>query len=749
MRLDELGSVQFQRFCSELIGVEEVEDADFLPWGFSLLRREGIVLPGGGRLPGPALVLVVWLRRRAFPPAAAEQVERIATQAVSGSTVPPASMLLMTNVAGAAAPSDLEAVVLGANELWEALSARPELRFRLPFLLGVVDHSQLVVDDVARRSTFDSEAAAALARVFVPTRAYAHALDVLGQHRFVVLSGPPEMGKTAIARVLGLAAQSDGWEVHECVRPDELWQSFDRGRRQLFIADDAFGSTEYRPDTAERWALELDRVLHALDQQHWLIWTSRPTPLRAALRRIHREHGVERFPQPAEVGVDAAGLDIAEKALILFRHAMSADVGNPETAVVRACGWEIVSHPHFTPERIRRFVDGRLVELAEQAGDIDIPAAVAEEIREPTAAMAASYGALASDLRAVLIALLDTVPGLVTERELTTALRRHSPECLSRPIAESVDQLADHFLRRVPPASVTWVHPSWRDLVIDELAADDRARSDFLRACSIHGAALALSTAGGSTGERALPLLRQDADWDALGDRLATILPELHPPETTLLLAALSEANTSAPTDARVELDALAGETLSRLGAAWHAAVPVGILAAWVLVAAGLGEPPALPTVAVAATWIDALPPTAPDLTVTGQIGALDDWLALAELLTAHAPEMLQRFDFPASQTATLRAIIAAARHLPRADIDPPARTLLVRVLRRIARLVPALAYDATEAIDRHVELARPAALEPQPELRDLSPELERLLEIPLRSTRRDQGVVTRVLRDL
>ena len=34
--------------------------------------------------------------------------------------------------------------------------------------------------------------------------------------------------------------------------------AFDAERPQLFVADDAFGSTEYRPDAADRWALELD-----------------------------------------------------------------------------------------------------------------------------------------------------------------------------------------------------------------------------------------------------------------------------------------------------------------------------------------------------------------------------------------------------------------------------------------------------------------------------------------------------------
>ena len=67
---------------------------------------------------------------------------------------------------------------------------------------------------------------------------------------------------------------------------------------------------------------------------------------------------------------------------------------------------------------------------------------------------------------------------------------------------------------------VDWVHPSWRDLVIESLAADPSERRRFLRRCGVDGAAIALSTEGGAAGERARPLLQQDADWDALGDGL-------------------------------------------------------------------------------------------------------------------------------------------------------------------------------------------------------------------------------------
>ena len=134
------------------------------------------------------------------------------------------------------------------------------------------------------------------------------------------------MGKTAIARMLGLARLAEGWEVHECIRPEQVEDRFERDRPQLFIADDAFGSTEYRPDAADHWANHLDRILRATDENHWLVWTSRPAPLRAGLRRLHRERGGERFPEPASVQVDAAALGPEEKTLILFRHARAADL---------------------------------------------------------------------------------------------------------------------------------------------------------------------------------------------------------------------------------------------------------------------------------------------------------------------------------------------------------------------------------------------------------------------------------------
>jgi hypothetical protein len=554
-RFDELGWAQFERVCDEILAAEGLEG---LEWRG---RADETRIARSGRIPtslagldfelsSPSVIAVAWLKDcRVFAHGLRAAAERHS-----------ASALLLTN-AEIAPEKGFNFAVFGPKELSALIDKHPRVRRRVPSLLGI---AELALDPtVTARSSWDVAAARELVRVFVPTRAYRSALDVLDRHKFAVLSGPPEMGKTACARVLGLALHTEGWEVQECIRPEQVWAAYDKKRPQLFIADDAFGSTEYRPDAAERWAVDLDRILRAMDERHWLVWTSRPAPLKAGLGRIHREHGVERFPRPAEVYVDATALDVEERATILFRHARTATLDGDLVKLLRAYSLAIVDHEHFTPERIRRFVANRLPKLG--TDQVGVYTAIVAEIAEPTTAMAESFDALGAEHRALLIAMLDTPPGPVAERDLAASARRHAEGGLSRPPAEIADRLTDHFLRIVPPSSATWVHPSWRDLVIDRLAADPEARRCFLERCSIDGVLLALSHGGGRAGERSRPLLHSDADWDALDARIYDLVPDLDDPGLTRLLNTLESG--MSPNDA--EFVTVARTALDRMARCW------------------------------------------------------------------------------------------------------------------------------------------------------------------------------------
>ncbi|HZS24438.1 MAG TPA: hypothetical protein VFA30_05555 [Gaiellaceae bacterium] len=729
-RFDDLGWFQFKRLCTTILeaaGIEQDQWYGRLASAVAVVT-DGLDVPNVRTLPGPTVVLVAWVRQRGHP---AARLRALVDQTLDDwHQHAPRSLAVVTNAGvavDALAVDGVETVVLDAAWLSDAVEAGPNLRLREPALLGACDLPDLVREELR-----------GLARVFVRTRAYELAVAALVRHGFAVLTGPPEMGKTAIARMIGLAKLTDGWELHECLRPDELWSSFARDRAQVFVADDAFGSTEYRPDAAERWSVELPRVLQAMDERHWLIWTSRPAPLKAGLRRIHREHGVERFPQPAQVEVDATDLSVEEKALILFRHAKAAALAERDVALVQTHGWTIVDHAHFTPERIRRFVE-RLPSLE---ADRDLEDVVAEAIREPTAAMRASLRALPPEYRSLLIGLLDVPPGPVGDRDLAAATRRHARTGLSAPLAELVDRLADHFLRRIGEGEVTWVHPSWRDLLIDELAGDDDARGAFLRMCSLDGLLLALSTEGGAAGERVLPLLRRDADWDLAAEAAARLIPALDEPATTRLLTALREARATA---GGVELDALSGEALRSVARRWNARgepAPVGSLERWFEVAATLERPPERPD--VARTWIELLPTVSLDLTSSEERAQLDEWLALTSVLRLYAPVALVDFEFPERQVETTRAIVAGARA---ALCDPESRRELAELMRRLGRTIPAVADDAFDLAD---ELAGDQPKEPATTaLRPLSEELQRLLEAPFAPTRGDATLVAHVLRDL
>jgi hypothetical protein len=716
-RLDELGWLQFDRLCSLVLEVDA--GLPGLQWSgrsdsARIARVDGPITlqDRGHRLGGPVTVAAIWVRDA---PASDLRRSEFGDRVVAVPADRAEWLLIMTNLDTAEArvalradvrARDLRVVVLGAADISASLDRDPQLRAAMPSVLGLRNLDDLIDPDVRGRSSLDVGRAQELARVFWPTRAYDRARHVLGRHRFVVLTGPPEMGKTAIAEMLALAALTDGWEAHQCNDPDQVWRVFDRDRRQVFIADDAFGSTEYRPDAAERWARGLGRLLEMLDSQHWLIWTSRPAPLKAGLRRVQRESGSERFPAPGEVLVDAGDLDLADKTLILFRHAKEHGAAGMARRLLRSAGLSIVEHAHFTPERIRRFVTDRLDGLGDLvADDRRLLRMIEEELASPTEAMRTSFGALESEHRELLISLLDAPAGLIDERELAAVVRRHHAGGLSRPVCELIDRLTDHFLR-VTPLGIGWVHPSWRDLVIDELREDRDARRRFLSVSAVDGVTLAVAGAGGSTGDRTLPLLLDDADWDGLGDRLHELRPELEDRELARVLLALSGAIAalSDPYQAR-ELDSLAANLLRTTRRAWdeqREPVPVFLLEAWYGVNACLATPVASPQ--LAPTWAELHPGALllehPD---PAELARTEEWLEFAEVLRRYDLTSLEWFGFFTKDRDLLERLIVS---LTRTSADEELRPLTESVLARIERLVPGLAAGAQSAreIGRLVE---------------------------------------------
>ncbi|MEZ4445762.1 MAG: hypothetical protein R3B72_42190 [Polyangiaceae bacterium] len=395
-----------------------------------------------------------------------------------------------------------------------------------PQLLGLCDLRDLIARstqaEIYRRSEVALEEATRIATVFVETQCYRRALSILEEHGFVVLAGPPEMGKTAIGRMIAAAQVAAGWEALEVRGPSELLKAYAAERSQIFVADDFFGRTEYRPELTSMWESDLPYVVRKLDAKHWLVLTSRAHLLRMAAARIDAASPAHAFPDPGELTVDASALSVAEKGRMLYRHAKSNGTSERARRAVRARYKDIVRNPHFTPERIRRLVSEVLPNMAGDASDEEVSKCIDESLSHPTRGMRRSFGALSPSHRWLLFAMLDVkAPGA---DELSSAYDRLCPAGVQGQFGDVCSDLSGAFLRT--EKGVRWVHPSYGDLVVIELAREPAVRRHFLANCSTEGVLLACSSGGGARGEVSFPLLPKDEDWEIFEVKCKSLLAE-------------------------------------------------------------------------------------------------------------------------------------------------------------------------------------------------------------------------------
>jgi hypothetical protein len=491
-----------------------------------------------------------------------KECKRIAVRIAQGNWPANCNYFLITNVDASRGlreevTEELELHIPGINvtvwsgaDLCDFLDNTPNLRVAFPQILSLRDLnnllSQVVNKTVLERSLAAVGEANELAKVFLPTRAYHEALEILQKHSFAVLTGAPEMGKTTIARMIGLAQLTTDWSYFDCYSPDDFFANLDDNTKQIFVADDAFGTTEYQPSLALPWGSQLAKILRQLNSKRWLIWTSRPAPLSFALQRLHLERKASGFPHPSEIKVDASAFNIREKAQILYRHAKAASLSDECKKLVRKYGPSIVESEHFTPERIRRFVSNRLekiaLDLATDRTDENLEIEIIAEIEEPTNRMVKSFENIDSPHQNFMISLLDCNASSVEEADASEAYFRIFRGDADVPPARIAADLEGHFIRIRTPSTFEkvilypdaegamqlfeWIHPSWRDVCIEFLAERKERRTRFLERCSVNGLLLALSKGGGVAGERVMPLLKDEDDWKSLSRSASEIALE-------------------------------------------------------------------------------------------------------------------------------------------------------------------------------------------------------------------------------
>jgi hypothetical protein len=585
---------------------------------------------------------------------------------------------------------------MGGHDVCNLIDSHPTAKRAFPQLLSLRDFDVLLEEavnkDVLERSRSAVEEARDLLPVFVPTRAYSEAFKVVRRHYFVVLEGPPEMGKTAIARILGLVQLFAAWDMIECRNPDDFFKLYNNERSQVFIADDAFGHTEYEPDRVRAWEHDLPKIIGRLDRRHWLLWTSRRHILERARRSMDLQGKAENFPQPAEVVVDASELSTSEKALILYRHARAARLDSKIKALVRENAVRVVRQGAFTPERIRRFVKDDVRTLSSiQPDDPErtflLHRLVDDAIQNPTRRMRSSYEALTGPQKWLLISLLEGGYGCGKEK-LRNLYEKHAGKIAGEPFERLVEELSEGFLRIHHQEQreilgmqieaydwVSWIHPSYRDLVIEELSNDPTLKGHFLGNTNLEGIKLALSDAGGAAGGRKFPLIRSDDDWKTLVTRCPQFAANAEEPEAAEMLQVLYSAHEVASTEKAGRLTEIISAVCDVLREKWDndGQPALKSLKAYCQASGVCDRLPALPN--FTKIWEDFLSrledevdPTSSRLFLNPEV--LDEWIELIDLLTENEPRFLRHLGFPERIPGVIAKLFECIQRELREDVE-------------------------------------------------------------------------------
>ena len=601
-----------------------------------------------------------------------KEVKRIRERCDSGIWEAPAHYALLSNtplagdhrlaikkMIGEALP-DTMLTCLGASDVCDILDAHPTLRRSFPQLLSLRDLDLLLEEAVSRevleKSRAAMDASKDIVRTFVPTGAYERAWKALRSHHLAVLYGPPEMGKTAIAWMVALAQLSQGWGAFLCQSPGDFFRVYKESRSQIFVADDAFGRTEYDPASTMLWEKDLRYIIPRLDQRHWLVLTSRRHLLERARQQMDLQAAAQRFPSPGAILIDAEKLTTVEKALMLYRHTRDAVDASESRSVVRENAWTIVSHAAFTPERIRRFVGERLPELVETVGvgKDKVEEGILEAIRNPTRGMERAFAALGEPYKWFLISLLEAGywprVGVVRGH-----YERHCPSERRIAFDDIQNQLLEAFVKWADRRRqvLAWIHPSCRDLVIDELVTDEYFRRRFLRTASVAGLELAVSTEGGAGGGRNLPLVVGQDDWRLFGERCAEVARDLQPAEAADLMTSFWNAISGVEeAAAKTKLAGVLERVCRELRVAWDAseatldARELRAFSTASVLLRPLPEVPALgPSWAAATNSLAAELSSATDYLLDPSV--LNEWVDLADAISKCEPRFLAQIEFP------------------------------------------------------------------------------------------------------
>lgn len=195
------------------------------------------------------------------------------------------------------------------------------------------------------------------AKFFVETPEFSEARNLLEEHRFCMIVGPPGIGKTTLAEMICLGYMKDGYEI--VVVSEDIQEAFEvkhSGKKQLFYYDDFLGQAAIAEKMHKNEDSRIDQFKKDIQRNpnHRFLLTT---------REYLFEQAAKSYPKlgRAELKKSLCIVSLSEmsdliKSRILYNHLYHSEITPTNLeSVLSAEGYKaIVRHKNFNPRVVEQ-----------------------------------------------------------------------------------------------------------------------------------------------------------------------------------------------------------------------------------------------------------------------------------------------------------------------------------------------------------------------------------------------------------